>query len=289
MDKEKALKIAGVGAVSVAVIAFAIFGMSQTKGSPIYGFFNNSSNELKVSKIEEDKSEGDEEKNSRLLADSEEAKRDAENSQFAMNKINTWSAEDILKTPKHLDYQYKKSDPERKVENTRGVNNEAYYKKQIESFSSVYQNRKYRNATDETYEKARNSFANVMNLLQDHQKQNAESGGASGKSEDFQRLMIEHFNSDGQYLKNVISAMQISNSNLELDPDTFRLKMTSNESNGVYAFEAIMKEKSTGEQYAYVSGFYNAKLDYFDVTSSIYLLDGAVSFDKWTYETKGIQ
>ena len=123
MDKEKALKIAGVGAVSVAVIAFAIFGMSQTKGSPIYGFFNNSSNELKVSKIEEDKSEGDEEKNSRLLADSEEAKRDAENSQFAMNKINTWSAEDILKTPKHLDYQYKKSDPERKVENTRGVNN----------------------------------------------------------------------------------------------------------------------------------------------------------------------
>ena len=289
MEKDKMLKIAGVGAVSIAVAAFAIFGLSQTKGNPIYGFFNNSANELKSSKIEEKKTEDEENEESRLLANSEEAKRDAENSQFAMNKINTWSAEDILKTPKHTDYQYKKSDPERKVENTRGVNDEKYYKKQIESFSSVYQNRKYRNATDETYEKARNSFANAMNTLQDHQRQNAESGGASGRSEDFQRLMIEYFNSDGQYLKNVLSAMQISNSNLELDPDTFRLKMTSNESSGVYAFEAIMKEKSSGEQYAYVSGYYNAKLDYFDVTSSIYLLDGAVGFDKWTYETKGIQ
>ena len=289
MEKDKLLKIARVGAVSIAVAAFAIFGLSQTKGNPVYGFFNNSANELKSSKIEEDTDTEEVDKNSRLSADSEEAKRDAENSQFAMNKINSWSAEDILKTPKHLDYQYKKSDPDRKVENTRGVNDEKYYKKQIESFSSVYQNRKYRNATDETYEKARNSFANVMNILQDHQRQNQASGGASGRSEDFQRLMIEHFNSDGQYLKNLLSAMQISNSNLELDPDTFRLKMTSNESDGVYAFEAIMNEKSTGEQYAYVSGYYNSKLDYFDVTSSIYLLDGAVGFDKWTYETKGIQ
>ena len=289
MDKDKALKIAGIGAVSVAVISFAVFGLSQTKGNPIYGFFNNSANELKPSKIEKDDDSEEVDEKSKLSADSEEAKRDAENSRFAMNKINSWSVEDILKKPQNADYQYKKSDPERKVENTRGVNNESYYKKQIESFSSVYQNRKYRNATDETYEKARNSFSDAMNLIQEHQKQTEESGGASGKSEDFQKIMIEHFNSDGQYLKNVISAMQISKSNLELDADTFRLKMTSNESKGVYAFEAIMKEKSSGQQYAYVSGYYNSKLDYFDVTSSIYLLDGAVGFDKWTYDAKGIQ
>ena len=54
MDKDKALKIAGIGAVSVAVISFAVFGLSQTKGNPIYGFFNNSANELKPSKIEKD-------------------------------------------------------------------------------------------------------------------------------------------------------------------------------------------------------------------------------------------
>ena len=289
MDKDKALKIAGIGAVSVAVISFAVFGLSQTKGNPIYGFFNNSANELKPSKIEKDDDSEEVDEKSKLSADSEEAKRDAENSRFAMNKINSWSVEDILKKPQNADYQYKKSDPDRKVENTRGVNNESYYKKQIESFSSVYQNRKYRNATDETYEKARNSFSDAMNLIQEHQKQTEEFGGASGKSEDFQKIMIEHFNSDGQYLKNVISAMQISKSNLELDADTFRLKMTSNESKGVYAFEAIMKEKSSGQQYAYVSGYYNSKLDYFDVTSSIYLLDGAVGFDKWTYDAKGIQ
>ena len=194
MDKDKALKIAGIGAVSVAVISFAVFGLSQTKGNPIYGFFNNSANELKPSKIEKDDDSEEVDEKSKLSADSEEAKRDAENSRFAMNKINSWSVGDILKKPQNTDYQYKKSDPDRKVENTRGVNNESYYKKQIESFSSVYQNRKYRNATDETYEKARNSFADAMNLIQEHQKQTEESGGASGKSEDFQKIMIEHFN-----------------------------------------------------------------------------------------------
>ena len=106
MNKQKATKIAGISAVAVVVSGFAVFGLSQTKGSPLYGFFNNSANEKKVGSVE-DRSESKEEKiDDRLSANSEEAKRDAENSKFPMNRINTWSADDILKTPKNTDYKY---------------------------------------------------------------------------------------------------------------------------------------------------------------------------------------
>ncbi len=289
MDKQKVTKIAGISAVAVVVSGFAVFGLSQTKGSPIYGFFNNSANEKKVNSVE-DHSESKEEKiDDRLSADSEEAKRDAENSKFPMNRINTWSVDDILKTPKNTDYKYNEDDPARKLPNDEGVSKPSDYKRLVQSYSAVYQNRKYRNAKDDTYESARNEFSSVLTILQDYQRKIMESTATAGADDEYTKIVIEHFNSDDKYLKELVTIIQASNANLEIDPDTFRLKMTSNEDSGVYAFETIVRDKDSKEQFAYVSGFYNSKLNYFDVTSSFMLLDGAVAFDKYTFTIKTTQ
>lgn len=289
MDKQKATKIAGISAVAVVVSGFAVFGLSQTKGSPLYGFFNNSANEKKVSSVE-DRSESKEEKiDDRLSANSEEAKRDAENSKFPMNRINTWSADDILKTPKNTDYKYNEDDPARKLPNDEGVGKPSDYKRLVQSYSAVYQNRKYRNAKDDTYEAARNEFSSVLTILQDYQRKVMASTATAGADDEYTKIVIEHFNSDDKYLKELVTIIQADNANLEIDPDTFRLKMTSNEDGGVYAFETIVRDKESKEQFAYVSGFYNSKLNYFNVTSSFMLLDGAVAFDKYTFTIKPTQ
>lgn len=289
MDKQKATKIASISAVAVVVSGFAVFGLSQTKGSPLYGFFNNSANEKKVSSVN-DHSETKEEKiDDKLSADSEEAKRDAENSKFPMNRINTWSVDDILKTPKNTDYKYNEDDPARKLPNDEGVGKPSDYKRLIQSYSAVYQNRKYRNAKDDTYADARNEFSSVLTILQDYQRKVMESTATAGADDEYTKIVIEHFNSDDKYLKELVTIIQADHANLEIDPDTFRLKMTSNEDGGVYAFETIVRDKDSKEQFAYVSGFYNSKLNYFNVTSSFMLLDGAVAFDKYTFTIKPTQ
>lgn len=291
MDKQKAIKIAGISAVAVVVSGFAVFGLSQTKGSPLYGFFNNSANEKKVGSVN-DRSESKEEKiDDRLSANSEEAKRDAENSKFPMNRINTWSADDILKTPKNTDYKYNEDDPARKLPNDEGVGKPSDYKRLVQSYSAVYQNRKYRNARDDTYESARNEFSSVLSVLQDFERKVLASTATAGADADdeYKKILIDHFNSDGKYLTELITIIRADNANLEIDPDTFRLKMTSNEDGGVYAFETIVRDKDSKEQFAYVSGFYNSKLHYFNVTSSFMLLDGAVAFDKYTFTIKTMQ
>lgn len=291
MDKQKATKIAGISAVAVVVSGFAVFGLSQTKGSPLYGFFNNSANEKKVGSVN-DRSESKEEKiDDRLSANSEEAKRDAENSKFPMNRINTWSADDILKTPKNTDYKYNEDDPARKLPNDEGVGKPSDYKRLVQSYSAVYQNRKYRNAKDDTYESARNEFSSVLSVLQDFERKVLASTATAGADADdeYKKILIDHFNSDGKYLTELITIIRADNANLEIDPDTFRLKMTSNEDGGVYAFETIVRDKDSKEQFAYVSGFYNSKLHYFNVTSSFMLLDGAVAFDKYTFTIKTMQ
>lgn len=291
MDKQKATKITGISAVAVVVSGFAVFGLSQTKGSPLYGFFNNSANEKKVGSVN-DRSESKEEKiDDRLSANSEEAKRDAENSKFPMNRINTWSADDILKTPKNTDYKYNEDDPARKLPNDEGVGKPSDYKRLVQSYSAVYQNRKYRNAKDDTYESARNEFSSVLSVLQDFERKVLASTATAGADADdeYKKILIDHFNSDGKYLTELITIIRADNANLEIDPDTFRLKMTSNEDGGVYAFETIVRDKDSKEQFAYVSGFYNSKLHYFNVTSSFMLLDGAVAFDKYTFTIKTMQ
>lgn len=289
MDKQKAAKIAGISTIAVVVSGFAVFGLSQTKGSPFYGFFKNSANTKKVVTSNDSSSEDGKKIDDRLSADSDEAKNDAKNSKFPMNRINSWSPDDIIKTPKHTDYKYDAHDPARKLPNDEGVRKPSDYKELVKSYSAVAQNRRYRNATDETYESARNEFSSVLSILQDYQKRAIESTATAGGDEEYTKILIDHFDSDGKYLDGLITIMRSDQVNLEVDPDTFRIKMTENEDSGVYAFETIVRDKDSKEQLGYVSGFYNSKLKYFDITSSFMLLDGAVQFDKYTFTARTAQ
>lgn len=291
MEKDKLIKIAGGATIALAIGGASIYGLSQSKGNPIYGFFNNSANEQssgKTEKVEESKKKTKEER-AENLADSEQSLTDARNSKFEMNRKIDWSPDDILKTPVDDDYDYKAEDPERKIRNHVGVRESKYYRKQIEAFSSVNANKGYRNATDEVYETGRNFVKTAFDAFQSRLKKLYEERVSSAGDEDLNKIYREYFGSDSQYLVNLGDAMNVSGHNLEIDENTFRLRMTSNQDEGVYAFEVILVDKTSKKQIAYVSGYYNSKVQYLKVTSSIFLKDGAVAKDKWSYNAPGLQ
>lgn len=292
MDKDKIIKIVGGALVATAICGASIYGLSRTEGSPIYGFFNNSANE-QTDKTENSKNTSEEKsKKSEIaenLVDSEQSISDARNSKFEMNRKLDWSVDDILKTPTDDDYVYKEDDPSRRVKNHVGVKESKFYAKQVEAFSAVNANRKYRNATDETYESARQFVSTAFSALQSRLKALYDERISSAGDPELEKIYREYFGSDSKYLVNLGDAMNVDGHNLEIDENTFRLKMTSNQDEGVYAFEVILVDKTSKKQMAYVSGFYNSKVQYLKVTSSIFLKDGAVAKDKWSYEAPGLQ
>lgn len=293
MDKAKVAKIAGIATVGVLVAGFAVYGLSNQEGSPIYGIFKNDANKLgsaSAQKIENTKNSEDENKidDSKLATDIQ-AQKDAENSKFPANKILTWQVSDILKEPVNKDYEYKINDDKRIVKNDTGVRKPDDYARQIKAYSKVYANQQFRNPTDDTYESGRNDFSTAINELQKNLSDNDKNGRASAGNEALQKLYIQYFNSDGQYLANLNNMLALSQYNLEVDPDGFRMKMTKSADNGVYAFEGILRDKSSGQQYVYTSGYYNSKSHDFDVRNSIFLMDGAVAKDKWTYNPGSTQ
>lgn len=287
MDKAKIAKIASIATVGVLVTGFAVYGLSKQEGSPIYGIFKNDANKIgtaSAQKISDSQStEGEKQLDSAKLATDEQAQKDAENSKFPANKILTWQASDILKEPVNKDYEYKINDEKRIVKNDTGVRKPDDYARQLKAYSKVYANEQFRNATDETYEQGRNDFSTAINDLQKILEAQFKNGRASTGNEDLQKLYIKYFNSDGQYLANLNNMIALSKYSLEVDPDGFRMKMTKSADNGVYAFEGILRDKSSNEQYIYTSGYYNSKSRDFDIRNSIFLMDGAVAKDKWTY------
>lgn len=287
MDKAKIAKIACIATVGVLVTGFAIYGLSNQEGSPIYGIFKNDANKIgstSAQKLENVKTSEDENRvdESKLATDAQ-AQKDAENSKFPANKILTWQPSDILKEPANKDYEYKINDDKRIVKNDTGVRKPDDYARQIKAYSKVYANQQFRNPTDETYEAGRNDFSTAIGELQKILADIKADGRASAGSEDLQKLYIQYFNSDGQYLANLNNMLSIDKFNLEVDPDGFRMKMTKSADNGVYAFEGILRDKTSGQQYIYTSGYYNSKSRDFDVRNSVFLMDGAVAKDKWTY------
>ena len=287
MDKAKVAKIAGIATVGVLVAGFAVYGLSNQEGSPIYGIFKNDANKIgsaSAQKIENTKNSEDENKvNESKLATDAQAQKDAENSKFPANKILTWQVSDILKEPVNKDYEYKINDDKRIVKNDTGVRKPDDYARQIKAYSKVYANQQFRNPTDETYEQGRNDFSTAITDLQKVLEAQFKNGRASTGNEDLEKLYIRYFNSDGQYLANLNNMIALSKYSLEVDPDGFRMKMTKNADNGVYAFEGILRDKSSSEQYIYTSGYYNSKSRDFDIRNSLFLMDGAVAKDKWTY------
>lgn len=293
MDKAKIAKIAGIATVGVLVTGFAVYGLSKQEGSPIYGIFKNDANKIgtaSAQKISDSQStEGEKQLDSAKLATDEQAQKDAENSKFPANKILTWQASDILKEPVNKDYEYKINDDKRIIQNDTGVRKPDDYARQLKAYSKVYANEQFRNPTDETYEAARNDFSTAIDELQKNLAENDKNGRSSAGNDALQKLYIQYFNSDGQYLANLNSMLALSKFNLEVDPDGFRMKMTKSADNGVYAFEGILRDKSSKEQYTYTSGYYNSKTHDFDVRNSIFLMDGAVAKDKWTYNPGSTQ
>ena len=141
------------------------------------------------------------------------------------------------------------------------------YKRQVEIYSTVKANTRYRNATDETYGKSINRLEEGVNKLQDEYLRMLKSKASAFVSEEIEKVKIQYFASDFSSMKQFPEAISISNG-LTMDKSTFKLRYTS--SKGVYAFEVMFNSKKDGQQFMYMSGFYNEQLNYLQDFSTGY-------------------
>lgn len=278
MDKQKRNQVISAVAVGSVLICGSIYGLARQPDSFVAQWFNlqnnsNSTNDNSKS------SEGNVNKDSidPKAFNSKEAKEANANSKFEANKDESWKLDSIYRKPVHSDYVYD-SKAKRVSKNDTGVSSVDSYKRQIEIYSTVKANTQYRNAKDETYEKSKKRFIEAISLLQKEYLSQLDSKANRFDATQIDKIKIQYFASDFSSMKQFSEAAVIAKG-LKLDESTFKLRYTS--SDGVYAFEGMLNSEKTGEQVMYMSGFYNEKLNYFQVKAAIYMMDGAVEKDKY--------
>lgn len=278
MDKQKRNQVISAVAVGSVLICGSIYGLARQPDSFVAQWFNlqnnsNSTNDNSKS------SEGNANKDSidPKAFNSKEAKEANANSKFEANKDESWKLDSIYRKPVHSDYVYD-SKAKRVSKNDTGVSSVDSYKRQIEIYSTVKANTQYRNAKDETYEKSKKRFIEAISLLQKEYLSQLDSKANRFDATQIDKIKIQYFASDFSSMKQFSEAAVIAKG-LKLDESTFKLRYTSSE--GVYAFEGMLNSEKTGEQVMYMSGFYNEKLNYFQVKAAIYMMDGAVEKDKY--------
>ena len=279
MDKQKRNKIIGGAVISAVLLTGSIYGLSQDPDSFVAKWFNlnNDANKTGDKNGSKDGSNNSNESNDPLAYNSKEAKEANAKSKFDANKDESWKLESIYKDPVNFNYVY---DPKAKRagSNDTGVTSVDGYKRQVEIYSTVKANTKYRNATDETYGKSINRLEEGVNKLQDEYLRMLKSKASAFVSEEIEKVKIQYFASDFSSMRQFPEAISISNG-LTMDKSTFKLRYTS--SKGVYAFEVMFNSKKDGQQFVYMSGFYNEQLNYFQVRAAVYMMDGAVAKDKY--------
>lgn len=279
MDKQKRNQVIGAVAVGSVLLCGSIYGLARQPDSFVAQWFNlqNDSNSTN------DRSKSSEENGSNKEVidpkayNSKEAKEANANSKFEANKDESWKLDSIYRKPVHSDYVYD-SKAKRVSKNDTGVSSVDSYKRQIEIYSTVKANTQYRNAKDETYEKSKKRFIEAISLLQKEYLSQLDTKANRFDATQIDKIKIQYFASDFSSMKQFSEASVIAKG-MKLDESTFKLRYTS--SDGVYAFEGMLNSEKTGEQVMYMSGFYNEKLNYFQVKAAIYMMDGAVEKDKY--------
>lgn len=278
MERKKRNQIIGGVAVGVVLLCGSIYGLAQKPDSFVAHWFNlqNDSNSTKGNSNASPDSSSKETIDPKAY-NSKEAKEANANSRFAANKDESWKLQSIYRQPVNSNYVYDPKTP-RAGKNETGVSSVDSYKRQIEVYSTVKANTQYRNATDDTYEKAKNRLIEATDLLQQAYLSQLDTKANRFDATQIDKIKIQYFASDFSSMKQFSEAVVISGG-LRLDDSTFKLRYTSTD--GVYAFEGMFNSAKTGEQAMYMSGFYDEKLNYFKVKAAIYMMDGAVAKDKY--------
>lgn len=277
MDKQKRNKIISGIAIGSVLLGGSIYGLSQDPNSFVSHWFNLNNDANKTGDGSNSNNQSDSNTSTDPKAyDSKEAKEANAKSRFPANKDESWKLESIFRTPVNADYVY---DPKikRVGRNETGVTSVDGYKRTVETYSTVKANTQYRNASDDVYEKAMNRLIEGTTKLSDAYLKQVATNASLFNTDEITKIRNQYFGSDLSTMRQFPEAVLISKG-LVMDKSTFKLRYTTND--GIYAFEVMFNAKDSGEQFMYMSGFYNEKLNYFDVQASVYMKDGAVAKDK---------
>lgn len=278
MNKQKRNQIIGGSLVGIALLSASIYGLSQKPDSFVADWFNLNNGSNKTDSADSqpiDSSKTSESADSKAF-NSKEALEANASSRFEANKDESWTLSTIFREPENSDYVYDVN-AERAARNETGVSSVDGYKSLIEIYSTVKANTQYRNATDEIYEKSLNRLSEAFDALQSEYLSPAAKASSVYHSDRLDQIKIQYFASDMKAMQQFDEAISISDG-LTLDKSTFKLRYTSEEN--VYAFEVMYNSSKTGQQFTYMSGYYNSQLDYFQVTATQYMMDGAVAKDR---------
>lgn len=239
---------------------------------------NNSSNKKSSGDSSSDKTnDPDFDKSTDKYAKSDYAKQLAQNSKYEINKKLDWNVDDIIKTPKNSDYNYDEN-AKRFIANRAGVYKDSDYTSTVKKISTVKAKEEFRNATDEEYEAITNRLNEGLTKYAQYLQESAQAGGSSGEMSDLGKEVFTSYFSESESQISQLRYLILVGIKLKVDQSTLRVKATDNPNSK--AFEVVLTNEDGSEQMAYITGYYDQVVNYFNIYDSTLLKDGAVAYDK---------
>lgn len=194
------------------------------------------------------------------------------------SKSNSENDTSLIKTPANSDYQYDANAP-RELTSVEPVQSDNYYSDKVKDLSRGSSN------DDKASNDERTAFNNYWNEIVASMNQ-LKSMNVQAVSQESVMLAQEIYS---KYLGTTDSARRIVDAYtfLDINNDANELHLSSPNEN-LSRFSLIIYGKD-GQQYMYITGFYNKDTNSLRSVASTYLKDGAVARDKINMSRKSIQ
>lgn len=200
------------------------------------------------------------------------------NSDKESGKSTSENDTSLIKTPANSDYQYDTNAP-RELTSVEPVQSDNYYSDKVKDLSRGSSN------DDKASNDERTAFNNYWNEIVASMNQ-LKDMNVQAVSQESVMLTQEIYS---KYLGSTDSARRIVDAYtfLDINNDANELHLSSPKGN-LSRFSLIIYGKD-GQQYMYITGFYNKDTNTLKSVASTYLKDGAVARDKINMSRKSIQ
>lgn len=200
------------------------------------------------------------------------------NSDKESGKSNNDSDTSLIKTPANSDYQYDANAP-RELTSVEPVQSDNYYSDKVKDLSRGSSN------NDKAGNDERTAFNNYWNEIVASMNQ-LKDMNVQAVSQESIMLTQEIYS---KYLGSTDSARRIVDAYTFLDINNDANELHLSSPNGSLSRFSLIIYGKDGQQYMYITGFYNKDTNSLRSVASTYLKDGAVARDKVNMSRKSIQ
>lgn len=258
-----------------------IFVSYLTITSVVSNISNNRQQEQVNLKVE-DNSNNKKNANKKSGKSTESTKESSSSSSSSSDKESGKSTSEndtsLIKTPANSDYQYDANAP-RELASVEPVQSDDYYSDKVKDLSrGISNNDKASNDERTAFNNYWNEIVASMNQLKDMNVQ--------AVSQESVMLAQEIYS---KYLGNTDSARRIVDAYTFLDINNDANELHLSSPNGSLSRFSLIIYGKDGQQYMYITGFYNKDTNSLRSVASTYLKDGAVARDKVNMSRKSIQ